>query len=205
MVVQPRLIIFADRRIQIEGRYGMDLRMVKTRRQIKDAFLKLRERHMPEKIKVKDICDLAQINKTTFYNHYTDSMELSNEIDEHAIDKILSAFPTREQLLADPKAYMTELLQTLERESAHLKTVFRGKHDVLCAELEERLYRLCSGLTDGFENQICLSFSIGGFVRVVKDYLFADTKYNVEQVAEHSAQMVDALIQNRRRSKKTIS
>ena len=50
----------------------MDLRMVKTRAQIKEAFLKLREYLMPEKIKVKDICEMAMINKTTFYNHYID-------------------------------------------------------------------------------------------------------------------------------------
>ena len=70
----------------------MDLRMLKTRKQIKTAFLALRERLMPEKIKVKDICEMAKINKTTFYHHYTDSIELSNEIDEAAIDQVMMDF-----------------------------------------------------------------------------------------------------------------
>ena len=47
----------------------MDLRIVKTKQQIKQAFLSLRAQYLPEKIKVKDICERAMINKTTFYAH----------------------------------------------------------------------------------------------------------------------------------------
>ena len=172
----------------------MDLRMIKTRQQIKAAFLSLREKHMPEKIKVKDICRVAMINKTTFYNHYPDSMALSDEIDEHAIDRALQGFSERDRLLADPRAYVIGLLQALERESDNLKTVFRGKQDVLCAKLEERLYRLCDGMAGDFENGVRLSFSIGGFVRVVRDYLFGDKPYRMDQLIEHSTDLIDLVV-----------
>ena len=182
----------------------MDLRMVKTRRQIKDAFLKLREKYMPEKIKVKDICQVAMINKTTFYNHYTDSIELSNEIDDYAIDRIMVDFSEYDLLTEDPKAYIESLLRALERESDNLKRVFRGKQEVLCAKLEERLCALCGVADTDLETGIRLSFSIGGFVRVVKDYLFADKTYSIDQLVEYTSGLVELLLQQKNRSMQTI-
>ena len=60
----------------------MDLRIVKTKNQIKRAFLSLRNKYSLEKIKVKDICELAMINKTTFYKYYVDSFALADEVEE---------------------------------------------------------------------------------------------------------------------------
>ena len=176
----------------------MDLRMVKTRRQIKDAFMRLRERHMPERIKVKDICEEAMINKTTFYNHYTDSIELSNEIADHAIDNVMVDFLEYGLLLENPKAYVDGLLHALERESENLQKVFWGKQEVLCSKLEERLYRLCRSEQDDLETKIRLSFSIGGFVRVVRDYLFVEQPYSVEQLAAYTTDLVELLVKQHR-------
>ena len=48
----------------------MDLRIEKTERGIKNAFIELRSRKPLEKITVKELCELACINKSTFYSHY---------------------------------------------------------------------------------------------------------------------------------------
>ncbi len=171
----------------------MDLRMVKTRAQIKNAFLTLREKLMPEKIKVKDICDVAMINKTTFYNHYTDTMELSNEIDELAIEKVVSDFCERDKLLEDPKAFALGLIRVLERDSAELRRIFRGKQDVLCVKLEEKLHALCGGNAKTIDDDIRLSFFIGGSIRVVCDFIFSDIKCDKEQLAQAVTKMMEAL------------
>ena len=172
----------------------MDLRMVKTRRQIKNAFLKLRERLMPEDIKVKDICDEAMINKTTFYNHYTDSIALSNEIDNGVIDSIISNFSEWNKIFDDPRMYAKNLLLALEKNAEEIKTVFRGKQWVLCEKLEDRLCRLCRGIAKTGEDVMLMSFAIGGFVRIGNDYLFSGKKYNIDEISEYSAKMLEAII-----------
>ena len=48
----------------------MDLRIEKTRQSIVNAFIALRSRKPLEKITVKELCEKAQINKSTFYFHY---------------------------------------------------------------------------------------------------------------------------------------
>ena len=50
----------------------MDIRIEKTERAIKNAFLELRSRKPLGKITVKELCSLAAINKSTFYSHYED-------------------------------------------------------------------------------------------------------------------------------------
>ena len=44
----------------------MDIRIERTDRAIEDAFMELRAKSPLEKIKLKDLCALACINKSTF-------------------------------------------------------------------------------------------------------------------------------------------
>lgn len=55
----------------------MDIRIEKTDRAIEKAFMELRARQPLEKIRIKDLCTLAKVNKSTFYAHYEDIYELS--------------------------------------------------------------------------------------------------------------------------------
>ena len=74
----------------------MDLRVVKTKRSIKAAFLELRRKKPIEKITVKELADLAMINKGTFYLHYQDIYNLSDEIENEFIDDIIKDVPELE-------------------------------------------------------------------------------------------------------------
>ena len=58
----------------------MDLRERKTKRAIKDAFLQLRVKKPLERIRVKELSELAQISKATFYLHYKDIYDLSEQL-----------------------------------------------------------------------------------------------------------------------------
>lgn len=181
----------------------MDLRTVKTRLQIKEAFLKLRGRFMPEHIKVKDICEEAQINKTTFYKHYADSMELSNEIDNEIIERLMSSFPKRDKLFESSGEYVRALIASLDSSSDLIKRVFRGKNDVLCSKLEERLHELFKDKAKNEEDSIKISFAVGGFVRIVNDYLFGDTVQDVEKVIDYTVKVIEPII--RPKSAATVS
>lgn len=63
----------------------MDLREIKTKRAIKNAFIQLRTRKPLEKIKVKELCELAEVSKATFYLHYQDVYHLSQVLEEELI------------------------------------------------------------------------------------------------------------------------
>lgn len=57
-----------------------DLRVIKTQNAIKSAFLSLlHDKHLKD-ITVKEITDLAQCNRNTFYLHYTDKYDLMEKL-----------------------------------------------------------------------------------------------------------------------------
>lgn len=57
-----------------------DLRVIKTKSLIKNAFLELIEEKGYSKVSVTDIVDKAMINRNTFYLHYYDKEDLINEM-----------------------------------------------------------------------------------------------------------------------------
>ena len=52
---------------------------------MKDALLELMETKPFEKIKVTDVCAAADVNRSTFYAYYTDTLALLGEIEDDAI------------------------------------------------------------------------------------------------------------------------
>lgn len=71
----------------------MDIRIARTDRAIEKAFMELRAKNPLEKIKIKDLCALACINKSTFYAHYEDIYALSSGLETKLINSILSSVP----------------------------------------------------------------------------------------------------------------
>ena len=68
----------------------MDIRVARTDRAIEKAFMELRAKNPLEKIKIKDLCALACINKSTFYAHYEDIYALSSGLETKVIGSILA-------------------------------------------------------------------------------------------------------------------
>ncbi len=76
----------------------MDLRTEKTKKAILNAFITLRAKKPLEKITVKELADLAFINKATFYRHYEDIFALSESIEEELIQNCLDMFSEPDKL-----------------------------------------------------------------------------------------------------------
>ena len=66
---------------------AMDLRVQRTRKNIRDAFIELRSRKPIEKITVKELAEAAFINKATFYQHYEDLYDLSESMENERTEK----------------------------------------------------------------------------------------------------------------------
>ncbi len=65
-----------------------DLRVLKTRKAIKDAFLKLIQTKGYDRITIQDIADEAMINRNTFYLHYVDKFDLMENLCKDSIDQL---------------------------------------------------------------------------------------------------------------------
>ena len=145
----------------------MDLRTERTRRSIINAFIELRAKKPLEKITVKELSELALINKATFYSHYYDIYDLSEQLEREAVDTILKNIPHPDSLITDPKLGAKELAFALTSRNKLFDTLFSGsRSSVLAGRLEhglkDKIYALHPEFKDNLEWDILLTVLIQG-------------------------------------------
>ena len=72
-----------------------DLRIIKTRMNIKNAFIQLLRENDFNTITVQNILDRALINRKTFYNHYQDKYDLAEQLIQEFFNECTSFFELR--------------------------------------------------------------------------------------------------------------
>lgn len=77
----------------------MDLRENRTQKNIVNAFIALRAKKPIEKITIRELSELASINKTTFYRHYKDIYDLSDSIENAFISDVIQSISNKNHLL----------------------------------------------------------------------------------------------------------
>lgn len=153
----------------------MDLRIVKTRKYIREAFLELRSKNMLEKIKVTELCELALINKTTFYNHYQDIYALSEEIENETILSIMNSFQHLNDLFSNPDRFMKGLYYAFKSHEEEILTLFSGRMDILIDKVEKLLLIQYPLVGDMPEKEILLSFLLWGASHVLSESKYEET------------------------------
>ena len=63
-----------------------DRRVRYTKMVLKDSFISLLEKKDISQITVKEICENADINRATFYSHYTDVYDLLKKIESELLE-----------------------------------------------------------------------------------------------------------------------
>ncbi len=90
-----------------------DIRTARTRSALASALIDLMDRTAFEEIKVVDICQAAQVHRTTFYKHFEDKYQLLGFVVEEVLDDLTSTLRFHDT--ADPKEYYTSLLEEIVR------------------------------------------------------------------------------------------
>lgn len=63
----------------------MDLRVKRTQKNIREAFITLAQKKAVNKITIKELAETAMINKATFYLHYRDLEDLVSRLEDEVI------------------------------------------------------------------------------------------------------------------------
>jgi len=67
-----------------------DRRVRYTKMVIKESFIKLLEKKDISQITIKEICESADINRSTFYSHYSDQYDLMRKIENELFENVNS-------------------------------------------------------------------------------------------------------------------
>ena len=162
----------------------MDLRVIKTKKNIRDAFLELRKKHSLDEIKVNALCEKAMVNKTTFYNHYQDIYELSDELEAEVLDSFFNNFTDIDMMLTDANRFINGMHAALEAENDMLRIIFKDKLDELIERIEKRIRKYYVK-----EDQMLISFLIGGSI-----HLMMKSKNKNEDVEQFLVEVITKIV-----------
>lgn len=159
----------------------MDLRIEKTDHAIEKAFMELRARSPLEKIRIKDLCALARVNKSTFYAHYGDIYELSDQLEDKLIRNILASVPNVELTAARTEQLTRDLFRAFVQNQTAVNILFSGaRQGIFANRIESGLRERVTAREPSFaadpDRGILLSFCVQGCF-----YAFANNSSRMDE------------------------
>ncbi|MDR0350896.1 MAG: TetR/AcrR family transcriptional regulator C-terminal domain-containing protein, partial [Coriobacteriales bacterium] len=107
-----------------------DRRVAYTKMALRKALVSLMQDHHISRITVKSICEMADVNRSTFYLHYHDQYHLLHQIEQEVLETLIVRLASQPN--TDPSApisleVMTEILE-YARENADLARVLLSEN-----------------------------------------------------------------------------
>ena len=153
----------------------MDLREKRTKRNIKNAFIELRKTKALEKITVKELAELAEISKATFYLHYCDIYDLSNHLQKEVIQDVLASLEKPDLFLTDSTAFTASLFHAFHTQQALIDILFSGSQSSILPlsierELKDYIFERIPSAKENVKYNIFLTYQILGGFHVYQEY-----------------------------------
>lgn len=167
-----------------------------------EALIALLEEKDLEYITVKEICQRAEVNRSTFYLHYETVADLVNEAAEMINRRFLSYFPpqreeilrnvdSREQedLILVTQEYLLPYLRFIRDNKRVYRAAFRNPGGMQADQRYEGLKRyLLHPILSRFEipeahQPYYIAYYVEGIMAIVKEWLRQDCSDEVETVA----------------------
>lgn len=172
----------------------MDLRVEKTETAIKNAFMELRAHKPLEKITVKELCEKARINKSTFYAHYSDVYALSNVLEDNTINSILSSISNVQDFTPeDLEEFTRQIYLAFLSHSSLTGILFSGREQSTFASriekgIRELVYRKYPEYKTDPTTDLVFSYIIQGGFHAFTNHpdIDADTRIRVMMSLSHA-------------------
>ena len=166
-----------------------------------EALITLLEKKDFEYITIKEICDTAGVNRSTFYLHYENTSDLLKETTRYIIDKHLSYYKTdsqcisfqfetckREDLLFITDGYLTPYLTFIKDNQRLFKVSIKHFHSMNMDEVYGKMFEhIFSPILARFcvpeaERTYVMKFYLTGVFAVVMEWLNQDCAEDMKTV-----------------------
>lgn len=143
-----------------------DLRFQKTESSIKNAYIHLKSLYS-RAIKVKELCEKAMINKTTFYGHYETIDDLKKKVCLEYVADIIESCPqiNEEPINIRSVVYSTHNL-ILKKEKV-IRKLYENDIDAFVNDVEKIILDTYIDKDSTEEREIAVRFFIGGAFRLL--------------------------------------
>ena len=173
-----------------------DLRIIKTEKALYEALIKLMQNKSFEEIKVADICNVALINRSTFYAHYNDKYELLVDFINDLKENLLVTIE-QNNYDVNSKAYYLEMIRLVldyldSRKDMYHSILVNNKSSIIMDILTEVAVKdINKRIEIGNINKgnvptdIFVKFYLGAVFSVGIEWLSSKDKYTKEEILKY--------------------
>ncbi|MFZ7121614.1 MAG: TetR/AcrR family transcriptional regulator [Eubacteriaceae bacterium] len=181
----------------------VDRRVKYTKMVLKESFIELLERKEISRITIKEICENADINRATFYAHYSDQYDLLRKIEIEMLNNInvYLAKIDKKNNNVNPVLQTEKLFEYLKENAKLCKLLLNERGDLsFQKQIMMLVYEtIFAELTDNNnitteEAQYVYSFTITGCLGIVQKWLNDDMKKSPHFMAEMVIKLTVGLI-----------
>ncbi|MFJ7981542.1 TetR/AcrR family transcriptional regulator [Lysinibacillus xylanilyticus] len=176
-----------------------DRRIIRTKNEIKQAFFSLLSEKNFEAITVRDITELANINRGTFYLHYVDKYNLLEQYENEIFEKFNAILDATTNLDLDINQFkqerlpvMVQILQVFYEEADFLKLILGPNGDPYFYEKMRQFFvryfnAYLGNRTDKskwrFPIELTLAYNSNAILGVITYWLQHDMQQSPEEIA----------------------
>ena len=170
-----------------------DLRVIKTKKAIRNAFAELLSEKDIQKITIKDIADTAVINRKTFYNYYAGVYSVVDEIENEIIMAFIDALRDVDfkQLLHEPYEIFKKLTTIINSDFDFYSHLM--KMDSNTSLISKIIQALEVNIKKSFSEQISMNkstldlafdYAIAGMITVYQKWFNSDRTESIEEISK---------------------
>lgn len=177
---------------------NVDRRVRKTKKLIKDSLTKLMREKGAKDITVRELSDLADINRGTFYTHYKDVFDLLEQIEQELFEEFnttISSYLPKD-IICNPGVILQQIFDVLEKNSEICISLIGKNGDIAFVDRLKELVRykfLHEWVGDEYipNKEYFCSFIISGFVGMIQYWLETGTMESPEEMTKMSTNMLE--------------
>ena len=183
-----------------------DLRIRKTKANLYKALLQVMSEKTFEEIKVTDICNISMINRSTFYDHFSDKYELLASLLKDLNEELISHLKVDKEFNS-LKEYYIELIKTLIEYQNKNISIFSAfailrknnnsiAYDMLKEAIEQEVTKK---LTENYINksdipiEIISLFYVNAVIGVTMEIIQDKNKYSEQNLIDYLEKLIPEL------------
>lgn len=163
-------------------------RTIITKKILKETLMGLMMEKPISKITIKEICDLSEMSRSTFYLHYTDQFELLEDIEKEIIEKTFDNLSNLDSELNSIESIEFFLQYVKDNRNAFKILLCQSENqlfqEAIMKNVQQYVQSIVPRLTDETHEKYIYSFIMHGSLSVIIDWMNSNFETSVTDIAK---------------------
>ena len=166
----------------------VDLRIIKTKKNLYEGLLNLMKERTFEEIKVSDICNKALTNRSTFYDHFSDKYELLdsliNDLENDLVEKL-----EENVNYSNAKEYYMQMIEIFFDHISNninvYSSILKKNNNSIVMDMANHIRKSDKILKTEIPVEIISKFYVSAVINVCLEYIKFPNKYEKEDILKY--------------------